>query len=196
MLNNLQVPGKSAQDCFDKIHASIITPLSAQPRLKTRAHGFSPIANFSLSDMISPQASKLEAGRLGKTRTKKLAAHKTVRHLLRKHSIIDRSMAIDRFSLLESSLINISSLATLQSPETSSLSQQPDTKSSSNLTMFTRFKLLHSPTAPSPEVLKQIKNRALHDRYIDQLHHREARRAMLAKKSNAGGVGGKSDHGA
>lgn len=34
---------------------------------------------------------------------------------------------------------------------------------------------------PSPEVLKRIKNVALHEKYIDQLHCREAKRRTHAK---------------
>ncbi|XP_020580683.1 uncharacterized protein LOC110024850 [Phalaenopsis equestris] len=171
------VPGKSAQECFDKIHSSILTPLSHQPRPRTRKKSVSPIPHLNLL----PQISDTKFGRLKRYRTKKLAAHKTLRHLLRKHSLADQIKAADHFSLLESPPINISI-----SPCSS---QQLGEKSSANSKMLSRLKLLSLPEGPSPQVLKPVKNRALHDRYIDQLHHREARRARLAKKSNFDDLG-------
>ncbi|KAL0928532.1 hypothetical protein M5K25_000420 [Dendrobium thyrsiflorum] len=188
------VPGKSAQECFDKIHASIVTPLSSQPRPRTKKKSPSPIANFNLSANILPQVPEIEAGRLRRCRAKKLAAQKTVRHLLRKHRLTDLTEPADHFSLLESSQIKIAVNALNTTSTSPFLSQQPGEKFSANTQKFSRFKLLTSPDGPSPQVLKQIKNRALHDRYIDQLHHREARRVMLAKKSKVDYLG-KLEHG-
>ncbi|KAI0530770.1 hypothetical protein KFK09_000318 [Dendrobium nobile] len=183
------VPGKSAQECFDKIHASIATPLSSQPRPRTKNQIPSPITNFNFSANILPRVPEIEAGRLRRCRAKKLAAQKTVRLLLRKHRLTDLTKPADHFSLLESSPIKIAVNALNTTSTSPLLSQQSVEKFSANSKMLSRFKLLTSPDGPSPQVLKQIKNRALHDRYIDQLHHREARRVKLAKKSEVEDLG-------
>ncbi|KAG0500305.1 hypothetical protein HPP92_000377 [Vanilla planifolia] len=184
-----KVPGKSAQECFEKIHSSILTPLSSQPGSRPRRKNLSPIGSFSLSGGISPYMTELNAETFRRGKIKKLAAQRTVRCLLRKHRLADQNIEADHFTLLESSPTNITfDLFGIELPKTSTSTpchaDQPGERSTINSKMYSRFKLLSSPGSSSPEVLKQIKNRALHDKYIDQLHYREARRVMLSKKTN------------
>uniref|UniRef100_A0A2P2QQV7 Uncharacterized protein n=1 Tax=Rhizophora mucronata TaxID=61149 RepID=A0A2P2QQV7_RHIMU len=53
---------------------------------------------------------------------------------------------------------------------------------------FSRFSSSLGNDLISPPVLKQVKNRALHEKYIDQLHCREAKRkSACVRKGYAGG---------
>ncbi|XWS33414.1 hypothetical protein CRYUN_Cryun22dG0080600 [Craigia yunnanensis] len=109
---------------------------------------------------------------------------KTVRHLLRKHYHVDQGDEADLFSILEpntSSSMHALPNVMLSTPknllEKQGFLLKCNERSSSGPKKH-HSKLGNSCTGAliSPPVLKQIKNRALHEKYIDQLHNREAKR--------------------
>ncbi|PKA57642.1 hypothetical protein AXF42_Ash016688 [Apostasia shenzhenica] len=183
------VPGKSAQECFDRIHSGLPTPVSRHPRPRTSRKILSPIGNLNLSTSSSHQVPEPNAGK-PRSKMKKLAVQKTLRHLLRNHSLAHQSEESDHFYLFESSPVKLAAYQLKsQSPESClNRSDSPVPPRSENPSarsrICSRLRLLDSPIGPSPEVLKQIKNRDLHDKYVDQLHQREQRRLMVAKRSN------------
>ncbi|XP_042426734.1 uncharacterized protein LOC122014548 isoform X2 [Zingiber officinale] len=141
------VPEKSAQECFDRIHANFATPPQHQPRSRAKKADLSPIVHFTFGDKpLDDTKLKIKKARRSKRRT--LAAQKTVRHLLRKHQLADQT--------------------------TGFLMKCSERSSSAHKRPLSRFKT--NAVDPSPEVLKRIKNVALHERYIDHLHCIEARR--------------------
>ncbi|KAG2329093.1 hypothetical protein Bca52824_000273 [Brassica carinata] len=160
------VPGKSAQECFDRVNADLITPRQPQPRSRAKMSNLSPIPHFSLSASkllkpISPTKAKIRQrkGNLSK---------KAIRHLLEKQNHMDQGLGFDLFSVLEPGATSSSFLST------------PTEKGKS------LPRIVESPRLPcsskdqtdlvSPPVLKQVKNKALHEKYIDHLHVREAKR--------------------
>ncbi|KAK4403340.1 hypothetical protein Sango_0702600 [Sesamum angolense] len=67
------VPGKSAEECFDRIQSDLLTP--SQPRTRSRAKkNLSPLS-FSASKLLSP--AEMKTKRLRSTRRKALLAQKT-----------------------------------------------------------------------------------------------------------------------
>ncbi|CAN7094883.1 unnamed protein product [Brassica rapa subsp. narinosa] len=159
------VPGKSAQECFDRVNADLITPRQTQPRSRAKKSNLSPIPQFSLSASkllkpISPTKTKIRQrkGNLSK---------KAIRHLVEKQNHMNQGLGFDLFSVLEPGA-------------TSSFLSTPTEKGKS------LPRITESPIRPgsskdqanlvSPPVLKQVKNKALHEKYIDHLHVREAKR--------------------
>ncbi|KAJ4895741.1 Homeodomain-like superfamily protein [Raphanus sativus] len=159
------VPGKSAQECFDRVNADLITPRQTQPRSRAKKSDLSPIPRFSLSASkllkpISPTKAKIRQrkGNLSK---------KAIRHLVEKQNHMDQGLGFDLFSVLE--------------PGAASSFLSTPTEKGKSLP-----RIIESPVMPgsskdqanlvSPPVLKQVKNKALHEKYIDHLHVREAKR--------------------
>jgi hypothetical protein len=117
-------------------------------------------------------------GRQRTAKQKSLAAQKTVRHLLQKHSLIDQAQEADHFSLFETSPsafpLNISFEESPGNPESylNSGSQEKCSRSSSaRKKTFSRLRA--EQAEPSPAVLKPIKNLILHEKYVNQLSRRE-----------------------
>lgn len=111
-----------------------------------------------------------------------LVAQKTARHLLKKHCINDQKHEADHFSALETSL-NAHSVDFLETSSPISpnfLTKCSGGSSSAHQRMLSRFKPFAQGRDPSPAVLKRVKNVALHEKYIDQLHNRDARRGNVA----------------
>ncbi|XP_010515834.1 PREDICTED: ABC transporter F family member 4-like [Camelina sativa] len=156
------VPGKSAQECFDRVNSALITPRQHQPR-RSRKANLSTIPQFSLS------ASKLLKPNSPKTKVRQRRnnlSKKTVRHLLEKQNHMDQGLGFDLFSVLEPSISgNFLSTPIEKRQSLSKIRESPVLCSSKDQTALV-----------SPPVLKQVKNKALHERYIDHLHTREAKR--------------------
>lgn len=175
----MQVPGKSAQECFDKIHSKLATP-SPQPHLRRNKINYSPLGHFTLSGGKLPEAFEPNGRRARNSRQKNLIAQKTVRHLLQKHLLVDQGHEADLFSVLETSTdLPTQALPQTKMPVTPDCVFRPHCheKSSSIVKRtMSKFKTLSHTDLTSPPVLKQVKNMALHEKYIDQLHTREARR--------------------
>ncbi|KAE8694058.1 DNA binding protein, putative isoform 1 [Hibiscus syriacus] len=178
------VPGKSAQDCFDRIHTNHLTPTPTAPRSKAKRVNLSPIEHlsFSASKLLQSPALSKSSGR-GKHKSY-LTQKKTVRHLLRKHHLVDEGDEADLFSILEpntSPSMHVCPNVMFSTPKVSLEKQgvlrKCHERSFSGCKKH-RSKLVNSCTEAlvSPPVLKQIKNRELHEKYIDQLHNREAKR--------------------
>ncbi|KAJ9170475.1 hypothetical protein P3X46_018581 [Hevea brasiliensis] len=191
------VPGKTAQDCFEKIHSEHITPPQPLPRSRAKRMNSSPLGCFSLSAGKLFSSPDLMVKRLSCYKRKSRITQKTVRQLLQKHNCRDQSNEADLFSILEpnvspskqdSQLNDVSTPQHLQE-KLGFLQKSLGRSSSGQKKPLSRFRSSCGLDLVSPPVLKQVKNRALHEKYIDQLHCREAkRRAACARagKENCG----------
>lgn len=198
------MPGKSAQDCFDKIHSDHLTPTQPQPRSRAKEINLSPIGHFSLSasKLLKPTAPQNKKSGCSKQKSR-LVQKKTVRHLLRKHYHVDHGDEVDLFSILEpntSPSTHALPNAVLSTPknllEKQRFLQKCQERSFESCGLKKSKSKLGNPCTDalvSPPVLKQIKNRALHEKYIDQLHSREAKRE--AESERAKKVLGKENRG-
>ncbi|XP_057789002.1 uncharacterized protein LOC131005899 [Salvia miltiorrhiza] len=180
------VPGKSAQECFDKIYSDHLTPPPPRTRSRAKTKEPSPLS-YSASKLIFPADRKTK--RLGSKR-RTLLAQKTVRKILQKQE--DEDYSADLFALLEPTLdlstVVLPEDTTFASPPPSKVSaflagRRPESSSSQGKKHLSRLKGDHKARLTSPPVLKQIKNKALHEKYIDQLHCRDAKRKAALRKS-------------
>ncbi|XP_047048196.1 uncharacterized protein LOC124653173 [Lolium rigidum] len=183
------VPGKSAQECFNRVHADLSTPAPIAPRPRTSKIQFSPLGHFKLSDSKVPNLLEPLVGRRKTAKQKSLAAQKTVRHLLKKHSLIDQAQEADHFSIFETSPSALQLNIPLEdSPGTpdNCINSFPLVKYSASSSARKRplSKLKTKQAEVSPAVLKPIKNVVLHERYINQLSRREV--AKKPRKKAAG----------
>ncbi|KAI3992979.1 hypothetical protein MKX01_009722 [Papaver californicum] len=167
------VAGKIAQDCFNKIHSDLVTPPQVQPRSRAKKAVSSPLSHFSLSGskLLEPTLNvRWPKG----NKQRKLRAQKTLRHLVQKRSTVDQGYEADLFSVLEP-IMNAPSQGSIQEcNENSSVWKKP----------LSRFRNSCETALVSPPVSKQVKNRALHEKYIDQLHCRDTRRTAGPTKCN------------
>ncbi|KAH7678815.1 Myb-like domain-containing protein [Dioscorea alata] len=189
------VPGKSAQECFDRVHADLATPPQSHPVSRATKLDQTPIADFTLSSSIAALGcNKTNAKRPRRGKQKILFAQKAVRHLLRKHQVIDRSKEADLFSVLETT----PTVLTMDFPEVKTpatpqcvptpvgfLKRCSERSLSALKGTHSRFRPPDQANYMSPEVLKPIKNMVLHEKYINQLHCREAKRRTLAKTTSS-----------
>ncbi|EYU30479.1 hypothetical protein MIMGU_mgv1a005569mg [Erythranthe guttata] len=165
------VPGKSANECFDRIHLDHLTPI--QPKKRSRPNKKkeqSPLA-FSASKLLSP--AKINIKKL-RSRKRTFLAQKTVRQILQKQQNEDQDYEADLFDILESTTVE-PSLDFIQEGTSSFASPTPNQGSKHQYSRLNSSKKAAAAFV-SPPVLKQIKNKALHEKYIDQLHCREAKR--------------------
>ncbi|KAF3647987.1 putative U-box domain-containing protein 44-like [Capsicum annuum] len=183
------VPGKSAKDCFDKIHSDFMTPPQPQPRSrikKMNTTSLSPCATKLL------QSTKKNTNKRRYSKPKSHLSRKAVRELLQKQTDIDRDKEADFFSALESSA---DPTAKALCPNTIFLTPECNKEglnylrkclersSSTHKKHRSRLSGSSVATLTSPPVLKPIKNKALHERYVDQLHCREAKRKAAASRT-------------
>ncbi|XP_066362643.1 uncharacterized protein [Miscanthus floridulus] len=172
------VPGRSAEDCFNRIYSDLSTPTPIGPRPRTSKTAYSPIGNFTLSDPKLPNILEPTVGRRKTAKQKSLVAQKTVKHLLQKHCRIDHAQEADHFSIFESSRsalqLNLSFEDSPGTPDSCMNSASLGKSSGSSSARKKPFSRLRTkPSEPSPAVLKPIKNVILHEKYIDQLARRE-----------------------
>ncbi|KAL6861597.1 hypothetical protein ACP4OV_017297 [Aristida adscensionis] len=170
------VPGRSAEECFNRIHADLSTPTPMGPRPRTCKAKFSPLANFSLSDSKLSSILEPTVGRKRTSKQKSLAAHKTVRHLLQKHCLMDQAQAADHFSVFENSPTALQLDISLEdSPGTLAMESGSSFKCgrSSSARKKPISRLTTKQAEPSPAVLKPVKNPILHEKYINRLTRRE-----------------------
>ncbi|EEF33472.1 uncharacterized protein LOC8288707 [Ricinus communis] len=185
------VPGKSAQDCFDRVHYDHITPPQPLPRSRVKRPNSSPLGYFSLSagKLLSPSGLKVK--RLTGNKQKSHIAQKTVRQLLQKHNCVDRNCEADLFSILEpnvtfkpdSELNDIVSTPKQLQEKQGFVQKCHEWSSSGQKKPLSRFRSLCRMDLVSPPVLKQVKNMALHEKYIDQLHCREEKRKKACARA-------------
>ncbi|XXG49038.1 hypothetical protein AAC387_Pa02g3327 [Persea americana] len=185
------VPGKSAQECFDKIHSNIETP-SPQPRLRRNKMNWSPLGQFKLSGGKLLEPFDFNGKKLRNSRLKNPIAQKTVRHLLQKQLIVDQGYEADLFAVLENTTdLPSQSLPQTKMPVTPDCALKPHCHERSSLTVkrtTSKFGTASHMDLTSPPVLKQVKNMAMHEKYIDQLHTREARRKKTSSACNTNHV--------
>ncbi|KAJ8573643.1 hypothetical protein K7X08_010154 [Anisodus acutangulus] len=187
------VPGKSAKDCFDKIHSDFMTPPQPQPRSRVKkmnTSSLSPCATKLLQSM------EKNTNKRRYSKPKNHLSRKAVRHLLQKQTDIDRDKEADFFNALESSTVcqNTSFFTPERNKEgLQYLRKCLERSSSAHKKHLSRLSGSSGATLTSPPVLKPIKNKALHERYVDQLHCREAKRKAATSRT-AKGHQNKNDH--
>ncbi|KAI3470831.1 hypothetical protein Pfo_027494 [Paulownia fortunei] len=174
------VPGKSAEECFDRIHSDHLTPSQPQPRSRAKRKEPSPLS-FSASKLLSPAEMKTKKLR---SRRRTLLAQKTVRQLLQKQHNENQDYKADLFAVLEPTIepssLNFQEGTAFASPAPNRgsviLTRCREMSSSAHKKHLSRLNSSHKADFVSPPVLKQVKNKALHEKYIDQLHCRDAKR--------------------
>uniref|UniRef100_A0A7N0VDL6 Myb-like domain-containing protein n=1 Tax=Kalanchoe fedtschenkoi TaxID=63787 RepID=A0A7N0VDL6_KALFE len=178
--------GKSAQECFDRINYDSNTPIGPRHRSRVKKKT-SPSASCS-----SLSASKLLCRPIATKKRKTHLSQKKVRELLQKHCTLEKDYEGDLFSVLEGNIgspLRVSQQTSgsgvctpqIESPRKGSSSFSTRKKSVSRFSSAAQL--------ISPPVLKPVKNKALHEKYIDQLHCRDAKRRAeftRAKKTTVG----------
>ncbi|KAL2348968.1 hypothetical protein Fmac_002968 [Flemingia macrophylla] len=185
------VPGKSQQDCFDRIHRDCMTPPQSQPRLRAKALKSSPLHEFSISASKLLKSNAKIVRKSNILKPKNIITQKSVEKLLQCHLKVDLDREGDIFSVLEPNIEF--SINTLQPSEALSTPKQQkenkgflqsctETSSSSHKKPHSRFSGSHATDLVSPPVLKQVKSRVMHEKYINQLRCRESRRRADSTK--------------
>ncbi|XP_027362846.1 uncharacterized protein LOC113870453 [Abrus precatorius] len=180
------VPGKSQQDCFDRIHRDHITPRQSQPRSRAKTLKSSPLHQFSISasKLLKPIDEMVRRSKVLKP--KNIITQKSVEKLLQCHLKVDQDREGDIFSVLEPN-IDFSTNAVQPSEILYTPKQQKENKgflqscsekssSSSHKKPLSRLSSSSVADLVSPPVLKHVKNKVLHEKYINQLRCREAKR--------------------
>ncbi|XP_021747681.1 uncharacterized protein LOC110713539 [Chenopodium quinoa] len=178
------VPGKCAQECFDKVHSDNQTPLCSKSSSRAKKQN-SPSDLVSGSELFKNVETKSK--RPCKNKCKSRVARKTVRQLLQKYCHVNQDNEADLFAVLEPSVnysaealqlnaVQLTPKQLLRSPDSSSKSW--DRSSSGRKNHLSRFSNRSASPLTSPPVLKKVKNMALHEKYIDQLHIRENKRTV------------------
>ncbi|KAK4263051.1 hypothetical protein QN277_028527 [Acacia crassicarpa] len=179
------VPGKSAHDCFERIHQDHLTPPQHQPRSRAKKLNSSPIEEvlLSASKLLKPIVN--EARKSSRSKSKSYLTQKSLRRLLQRNQKVGPVHEGDLFSVLEPNV----DFPTTAFPPSNALStpekldekqgwlQSSNEKSSSRQgKALSRSNSSCDSDIVSSPVLKQVKNRVLHEKYINQLRRREARR--------------------
>lgn len=159
------------------MHSDNQTPICSKISSRAKKKKSPTVFLMSSSELFkSPEAKSKKACKM-----KSQMARKTVRHLLQKYCHVNENNEADLFSVLEPS-VNPSDVAfqltpkqLLKSPESSSKSRD---RSSSGRKWVSRFNNRSESPLTSPPVLKKVKNMALHEKYIDQLHIRDRKRKV------------------
>lgn len=184
------MPGKSQQECFDRIHFDIETPVQLQPRSRVKTLKSSPIQEFSLSASKLLNPIDIKVRRPNVLKPKNINTQKSVEKLLQHRLTGDLDRTGDIFSVLEPK-IDLSTNALQPSESLSTPKQLKDkgflqscteTSSSSGNKLLSRFSGSHITDLLSPPVLKKVKNRVLHEKYVNQLRCRESRRRAASTK--------------
>ncbi|KAF0932992.1 hypothetical protein E2562_013639 [Oryza meyeriana var. granulata] len=174
------VPGKSAEECLNRVHADLSTPTPIAPRPRKSKMNFSPLGHFTLSDPKHPNV--LEPSfRRWTAKQKSLAAKKTVRHLMKKHCLTDQTQEADHFSIFETSPTVL--------PLDFSFEDSPGTPDSAGKKLLAKVETVKNvginSAEPSPAVLKPVKNVILHKRYVDRLSRREGTKRPRKKATGS-----------
>ncbi|KAF6147390.1 hypothetical protein GIB67_003288 [Kingdonia uniflora] len=192
------VPGKSAQECLDKIYSGLVTPPQLRPRSRANKTKSSPVSQFSLSgSKLLLESPEVNYRKRTTGKQKKCFAQRTVRRLLQKQNHADCGSPEDLFYIFEPTAKVLSTPKSAMKKNKSLQECHETASSSQKIKPLSRFRD-SCPTDPSPPVLKQIKNVALHEKYLDQLHRRGARTggrksANASKDNRKENYGGKLD---
>ncbi|KAI9125009.1 hypothetical protein K1719_003625 [Acacia pycnantha] len=185
------VPGKSAHDCFERIHQDHLTPPQHQPRSRAKKLKSSPVEEvlLSASKLLKPIVN--EARKSSRSKSKSYLTQKSLRKLLQRNQKVGPDHEGDLFSVLEPNVdfpTNAFPLSDAHSTpekldEKQGWLQSCNEKSSSRQgKALSRFNSSFDSDIVSPPVLKQVKNRVLHEKYINQLRFREARRRAASAR--------------
>ncbi|KAH9301507.1 hypothetical protein KI387_013090 [Taxus chinensis] len=189
------VPGKSSEECFNRFYTAFPTPPVSQPRSRTKGKIYESSVRPFVDDINTLlKSAGSTGGRSGRTKNCFLDAHKTVRQILGRHKIADKEYETDLFSAVETFRSSSQSflIPIADAPITPDCAHKPGGESSFYRTQSAHWHKSLSRFSEdshrqlqkklvSPEVLKQVKNPALHDKYIDLLHSRDALRNALAQ---------------
>ncbi|KAL3825628.1 hypothetical protein ACJIZ3_021657 [Penstemon smallii] len=162
------VPGKSAEECFERIQSDHSTP--PQRRSRSRARTKSSPLTLSATKLFT-SSTNTKNKRLSSSKRSRLLAQKTVRQLLQKQHNENQDYEPDFFSDLEPTIeVGPSVLTRCEELSSSGLKTGKSRLYSSS----------NNVASISPPVLKKIKNKALHEKYIDKLHNRDVKRKAEA----------------
>ncbi|KAL3526951.1 hypothetical protein ACH5RR_011607 [Cinchona calisaya] len=162
-------------------------------------------ASLSLSACKLLNASEPEMKKPRQSKQNSHLRHKTVRQLLQKQYNADQDNEADLFTLLEPTLDPPTQFVQdgrlFSTPECNKEGPGFDKRclerSSVHGKHLSQSKDSRGVTLISPLVLKKIKNKVLHEKYIDQLHSKEAKRkaaALRAKKCIKGKIDAKENN--
>lgn len=174
------MPGKSEQDCFERINQDITTPPQAQPRSRAKTTKSSPLESVSLSASMLLKPTTNKARRSSCLKFKSHLTQKSLRELVKRHRQVGEADEGDLFSVLEPD-VNFSTPKQLNEKQ-GWLQSCTGTSSSSHKKSLSRFNNSCETDLVSPPVLKQVKNRVNHEKYINQLRCREARRRAASAR--------------
>ncbi|KAG6544472.1 hypothetical protein Mapa_014110 [Marchantia paleacea] len=208
-----RVPGRTAEECFNKFYAGHPTPPAAQRSKRQTGNAAEDAAD---DDALCKPKGKAAGGK-----QRLLEAHRTIRNILRKQQVDDEEYEADAFVALErpdvveslnpeeaegAAMLKVTGVPTCTPApvvsETKSSNKRfdnsvtgglPSDKENRNMNALGSGKgriLVGSPAQLcSPEVLKKLKDPTHLDKYIDHLHQRHSRRPRtggqtVIKKNN------------
>ncbi|KAI5407734.1 uncharacterized protein LOC127084030 [Lathyrus oleraceus] len=199
------VPGKSKQDCFDRVHCDFQTPPPCQPRSRSKTINSSPLHQFSISasKLLKPTEKKVAKSNILKP--KSIVTQKSIENMLQRHLKADQVHKGDIFSVLEPN-IDFSTNDFQPSQALCTPEQQKEnhgflqnfTGRSSSFSSHKKSLSRFSGSSgvqdlASPPVLKQVKNKVQHEKYVNQLRFRELkRRAASTRMKNS--IVGEGNH--
>ncbi|KAL5076682.1 hypothetical protein RYX36_015666 [Vicia faba] len=195
------VPGKSKQDCFDRVHHDFQTPPPCQPRSRTKTINSSPLHQFSISasKLLKPTEKKVSKSNILKP--KSIVNQKSIENMLQRHLKVDQVHKGDIFSALEPNIDFATNgfqpsqaLCTpkLQKENQGFLLNFTDGSSSfsSRKKSLSRFSGSSGvQDLASPPVLKKVKNKVQHEKYVNQLRFRELKRRAASTRTKNSVVG-------
>ncbi|XP_038701685.1 uncharacterized protein LOC119998426 isoform X2 [Tripterygium wilfordii] len=193
-----KVHGKSAQDCFDRVHSDHMTPPQPLPRSRANKMNSSSIGKFSLSASKLINLNWQNIRKPGCNKQKACLVQKTVRQLLQKHSQVNEDNGADLFSVLEPNMTSSAQAlqpnAILSTPKRFTgkeefLQKCNERSTSVQKKPLSRLNNVCQVDFVSPPVFKHVKNKAIHEKYIDQLHRREAKRKAASEFPKKGLAG-------
>lgn len=165
------------------MHSKLATPAQLPPRSRTKLPA--DLSPLPCGDLFGKNPKR------PKSRRRDHLGSKAVRQMLRKHSAIDQAQEVDLFSVLETSQNAFPQVPRIPSKnEPTADSPQPLQGKGGDISGGKK-KILSRCSQMSPEVLRPVKNILLHERYIDQLHCREAARGRMhsERRMHCAGVG-------
>ncbi|XP_058781894.1 uncharacterized protein LOC131656153 [Vicia villosa] len=195
------VPGKSKQDCFDRVHRDFQTPPPCQPRSRAKTINSSPLHQFSISasKLLKPTEKKVSKSNVLKP--KSIVNQKSIENMLQRHLKVDQVHKGDIFSALEPNIdfstndfqLSQAVCTPKQQKENQGFLQNFTDRSSSisshkkSLSRFSGSSGVQD--LASPPVLKKVKNKVQHEKYVNQLRFRELKRRAASTRTKNSVVG-------
>ncbi|CAK8566433.1 unnamed protein product [Lathyrus sativus] len=195
------VPGKSKQDCFDRVHGDFQTPPPCQPRSRSKTINSSPLNQLSISasKLLKPTEKKVAKSNILKQ--KSIVTQKSIENMLQCHLKVDQVHKGDIFSVLEPN-IDFSTNDFQPSQALCTPKQQKEnhgflqnfTDRSSSFSSHKKSLSRFSGSSgvqelATPPVLKQVKNKVQHEKYVNQLRFRELKRRAASTRTKNSIVG-------